>query len=207
VDPNLAALAAIDSVVMLQVTPTSAGGCWRRLITGSNEDYAIPIEWDPGNWKADCGANAAMTGLSTSPSGSGAHGIYCTPYSSHFTGNYVRSLSIAGGNLVSQRMGDWDLGYYKAECGLNEYVSGVSIDPSSKVTHSLRCAQGDGLTSGGGSACETHPAMGQDDRGYTGSDDWDLGFAKSECSSNKVVYGVSIDTGTQMPHRILCCSK
>jgi hypothetical protein len=102
-------------------------------------------------------------------------------------------------------MGDWDNGHYKAECGWNEYVSGVSMTPSNKKIHAIRCAAAS-LPNGGHNNCETRRlSIGGDDRGTTSTGEWDHGHYKAECSNGKVAYGVSVDTANGTPSRMLCC--
>ena len=62
------------------------------------------------------------------------------------------------------------------------------------------------MTSNGTANCETR-LVSQEDRGYTGSGDWDGGYYKGECPWGKVVVGVSASPSSGKPHRILCCSK
>ena len=104
------------------------------------------------------------------------------------------------------RDGDWDPGYWKVECALNQYVSGMSMDSSSNAIHAVRCSSNTSLTNGGQNGCETH-LVTADDRGDTRSDEWDWGYFKAECSAGKVVYGVSLNTATTEPNRVLCCDQ
>jgi beta-glucanase (GH16 family) len=188
-------------------------GWYKRTFQGTGQyDAAVPIEWDTGSYKADCGYAAAMTGLSANPSGGTPRSQLCTNYGTQFSDNGVATLTdVAWGEhrratrdvyVVGQT--DWDVGYYKSECGLNEYVSGVSQTPGGNI-HGLRCSSA-GMTNSGKNGCETH-LVTQEDRGYAGSGDWDVGYYKSECSWGKTVVGVSASTSTGKPHKILCCSN
>jgi hypothetical protein len=171
---------------------------------GGFDDGAIS-DWDYGYWKADCGGGSVVTGLSQRTSSSAADAVLCAP-NGIFTGvgrATVTDLS-NGDHRRSSRAGDWDFGYFKSECGANEYVSGISMNPSNRKLHGLSCASA-GLANGGTSNCETH-LVTQDDRGDTAYGDWDPGAHKGQCSPGKVVYGVSTVTTTGNPHRILCCS-
>jgi len=51
------------------------------------------------------------------------------------------------------------------------------------------------MTNSGRNGCETH-LVGQEDRGYTSSGDWDSGYTKGECGWGKSVVGVSASRST-----------
>jgi hypothetical protein len=205
-DPDYYAYLCNTLIWNVLYTSQGAGPTAGPLVFDSGDrNAATPAEWDSGNYKGDCGSCSVPTGLSQRADLSAAHAILCAPNCT-FTGNGVTTLTdIANGDhRRASRLGDWDTGYYKSECGLNEYVSGVSMDPSSKKLHGLRCASAS-LANGGANNCETRLAI-QDDRGDTAYGDWDYGFYKSQCSAGKVIYGVSTVPSTGRPHRILCCS-
>jgi len=180
------------------------GASRARVFDAGDNNPAAPSEWDFGVWKGDCGGGAALTGLSQAPNLSAAHSLLCASQSVA-TGNAAATIGLtAGDQRRAQRSGDWDAGFVKAECGANEYVSGASMDPSTRRLHALRCAQGSGLTNGGQNNCETRRVTA-DDRGTSATGDWASGYFKAECSLGKVVFGVSVDAGHA--HKILCCDK
>jgi len=174
------------------------------VFSGGDQNAASPAEWDSGYFKGDCGASSVPIGLSQRTDLTSAHALLCAPNST-FTGTDVTTLSdVANGDhRRASRAGDWDFGYFKSECGNNEYVSGISMNPQTKKLHGLRCASAN-LASGGTANCETH-LVSQEDRGDTSYGDWDFGYFKGQCSPGKVIYGVSTGTTTGEPHRILCC--
>jgi beta-glucanase (GH16 family) len=185
------------------------GGWMARPFQGTGQyNAALPTEWDYGYYKADCGKDAALTGLSANVSGGAPHDLLCTNHGTQFTGSGVTTLTdmATGDHRRYSRAGDWDSGHYKSECGTNEYVSGISQAPGSGNVDGLRCASAS-MTSNGTANCETRNVGGGDDRGNTSTGDWDSSYYKSECGANKVVVGVSASTSTGKPHRILCCSK
>jgi hypothetical protein len=187
----------------------SVGTLLTRVFEQRENNAAVPVEWDYGYYKGDCGAQWAITGLSTDLNGGLAHALLCWSggNAGEFTGSAVTTVSpVWGGttaNMLYSRMGDWDYGYYKAECGLNEYVSGVSQAPGSGAVHGIRCASAS-MTSNGTANCETRLVTQSD--GFTGTD-WDYGYHKGQCAANKVVVGVSANASDGQPHRILCCSQ
>ena len=123
-------------------------------------------------------------------------------------------LSVDGGSdqRRARRVPDWDPGYFKLECGANEYVAGVSQNAmpcaGNNAFHAVMCAAASGLPSGGlGTACRNRFLVASDDRppGYT--DDWDEGAFKAECAQDEFAAGVSVHPGTGAPHAILCCRR
>jgi beta-glucanase (GH16 family) len=182
----------------------------KRVFQGQESNAAFPTDWNYGYYKADCGANAAVTGLSTNTGSITPHAVICTNYGSNLSGNYHETLQdIAAGDHVRpspSRAGDWDNGYYKSECHNGQYVSGVSQTTSGQI-RGLRCAMG-ALTNSGRNNCETRLVSGPStDDGNDSTGDWDQGYYKGECWGGKIVYGVSVDVGSKKPHRILCCDK
>jgi len=181
----------------------------KRVFQGSDSNAAFPTEWNSGYHKDDCGANAAVTGLSTSASSIAPHAVMCTNYGGTLSGDYHETLQdISASNMIRPnppRLGDWDNGYYKSECHNGQYVSGISQSTSGQI-RGVRCAAGS-LTNGGRNSCETRLVSGSDDRGNSSTGDWDSGYHKGECSANKIVYGVSVHPTSKKPHRILCCDR
>ena len=183
-------------------------GWTARPFQGTGQyNAALPTEWDSGYYKADCGTNAAMTGLSMTATGITPHSALCMNYGSKFAEYGAATLTdvTTGEHRRANRAGDWDSGYYKSECGVNEYVSGVSQTTGGRL-HGLRCAVGSGLTNGGQNNCESH-TINPDDQGPGNVGDWDFGYHKGECGYGRVMYGVSASPSTGAPHRILCCDK
>jgi hypothetical protein len=168
---------------------------------------AVPMEWDYGYYKADCGGWAAMTGLSSATSGSVPHSMLCSNSGTQWSDNGAAVITnvASGGTQRTVHAGDWDFGYWKSECGANEYVSGIDQAPGSGNLHGIRCSSAS-MTNNGYNNCESRLVGTGDDRGNN-TGDWDSGYFKSECSAGKVVVGVSTNTSTLKPHRILCCSQ
>jgi hypothetical protein len=163
-------------------------------------------DWSVGNYKGNCGPGWAMTGLSqddVSPL-PGAHAVRCKNYGAQFNDDWsspvVMTISYNATNQRAQHFGDWDPGFAKTECALNEYVSGLSQDPGGHSLRHLRCAS----ATMSNTSCETR-LVTQDDRGeQTG--DWDSGYYKAECSNDKVVVGISV-TAAGKPRKLLCCGR
>jgi hypothetical protein len=185
------------------------GGWMARPFQGTGQyNAAVPMEWDYGYYKADCGAQAAMTGLSANTSDGTPHNMLCSNSGTQWSDNGVAVINnvASGGTQRATHAGDWDWGYWKSECGANEYVSGIDQAPGSGNLHGIRCSSAS-MANNGYNNCESHVVGGPEDRGNTSTGDWDMGYYKSECSAGKVVVGVSANTSTLKPHRILCCSQ
>lgn len=168
-------------------------------------------DWDFYHWKGNCPPYAEAVGLSTAINKGRPNAIACLikdRTTSKATGEFARSLGgIKRDQRIYARNGDWDYGYYKWECGLNEYINGFSQHPFSNQLHKIRCAKGE-FTNGGQNSCETRFVWsGKDDRGSLLGGDWDPNYYKGQCSDGKLIFGVSLDLKTLMPHKILCCNR
>jgi hypothetical protein len=161
-------------------------------------------DWDGGYWKATCDVGEVAVGLSKPLDFTFTHALLCK-----YVGN---SVSGAQAGLVGtgtdrryQRVQTWDSGFRQLECGLNEFVTGTSQAANAdypNTFHALRCSAG----AGSGTNCERR--LLDRGEGYTAAwGDWDNGYLKSDCPTNKVVVGVSLNPTTQGPHAIYCCDR
>jgi hypothetical protein len=157
-----------------------------------------------------CPAGQRMTGLGRHPGGA-AHDMLCVQ------GPHGAFPGVTSGGLLTpgvQRMtrvvagsSDWAQGFYKFECGPNEYVNGaadyLSFLGIGSGLYLVTCAtSSQSLTN----ICETRTIDSSDDRATTGAGDWDYGNYKGECGFDQYVAGISVDTSTLAPHSILCCN-
>jgi hypothetical protein len=198
-----------DVQVTLNEQPTEFKA-W-QFYRNDNTSEVGYTDWDANFFKGDCPPYGETVGLSVSNVNGRPNSIACllkNSSNSPATGEFARVL---GGTQDNQRIyprnGDWDQGYFKWECGLNEYVSGFSQGATDNNLHEIRCAKGQ-FANGGRNLCETHfTGNGQDDRGSLEGGDWDTGYYKAQCSDNKLIFGVSVNPTTFKPHKILCCSS
>lgn len=105
----------------------------------------------------------------------------------------------SGDNRGYTSDGDWAVGSYKAQCNQNEPMNGISatsidIRPDLRG-HSGLCESG-AYSVGSGSVGSlgtetTHSLTGYDDRGDTGTGDWDVGYTKAECAQTEAVTGIA----------------
>jgi hypothetical protein len=117
---------------------------------------------------------------------------------------------------------DWDWYHFKGECPLNKHIVGFAQTgnwyasaPSGSGTKppftmdTILCSS---------SSCESpsHPYVtrnqcsvrtlpGDDRPANVPEGDWAPGYYKLQCDDGQAIVGVSVDTVTHQPHRILCC--
>jgi hypothetical protein len=101
--------------------------------------------------------------------------------------------------------GDWSPGNNKAECGVHQAMTGLSVEQSGfpfQTTHAALCGADD-------SSLYTHEGCApvffgsSDNRQDTSTGDWDPGAAKGECAAGSYAAGVDENLGTAVT--ILCC--
>jgi hypothetical protein len=167
-------------------------------------------DWDHGRWKKQCDTYSWMTGVSIDPS-LNANAFRCEMRPDFVS--YVANWQTEGFSSAQRSStSDWDPGYTKAECPLNEYVSGYSVNTSGGGKGSLgniRCVSGP--SEGNNTSCHgvtfspNYPPSGN--VGYVeGSSDWAPGAYKLECAGDEHMAGISTtaSSGGRI-HGILCC--
>jgi|GEM_PF-2804966 len=180
--------------------PVQAAVFWTKDTNRGNAP-----DWDAGSYKATCAATEAVVGISALPTVSNvplvsglAHGAMCVSVGKATT---QAAVVPAGENRRAQRAGDWDAGFYKGECGTNEFVSGISQTTGGTI-HALRCSSGLGAST----SCERR--LVENGAGYSAAyGDWDPNYFKADCPNNKVVVGVSQVVATGKVHAVLCCDR
>lgn len=163
-------------------------------------------DWAPGAYKGECGANQTAIGLSDNPATVDVRGLLCSKDGSGLahdgtTGCHDVSFEHNDSGVLS----DWDVGFYKGQCAANEFVAGVSADPTNGGVRDLLCCPG-AVTQ---SSCATLVNDNGDDRepgAQAATGDWDYGNTKEECGPGRYIAGVS-HYGSGQLHAILCCSR
>jgi len=195
-------------VQMNWVNPDSSGSIkyglpfWKQNF-GFN--WAPIGDWARGSYKAQCSSGQPVTGVSEDVSETHVNSVLCS--SSASWQNYPRSSACyglsfnPGNNMIANPEGDWDRGYYKAECNTNEFVAGVSQSTSGQI-NGIMCCPGS-VTHG---TCATEVFYGKNSSHYAGPD-WDSGFYKGQCAAGRYVAGVSATAdGVGSAHGLLCCT-
>ena len=214
--------------------------CDNRLYSGSGD-------WYGGKCKTECAT--AMTGLaSRRPS------LHCTASSNHAEwvdrvacdngaigvdvsrGRVVNfGTSSQGGPFIAGHVSfDWAPGMARADCGIDEAVTGIATDPhitnedcgfwcnsfgffgdclqgGSYPLMAVRCSR---LTAPApytpsSDSCTVMDFSFSDARESTATDDWDFDFFKGECGPGRFVGGIARASIGGVPGRaakILCCS-
>jgi hypothetical protein len=181
---------------------------------GKNYGYqwAPNGDWAVGDYKGECGLTSGnaqpLIGLSAYTGGSHqAHAVQCGTRTVATTPSSCYARKIPGNNQGTSE--DWDPGYYKASCGANEFVLGVSQSGTGAVTGVLCCPGGTAVSH---TSCSTQVLYNQNSPAYYSNlgADWDGGYDKGQCPSGQYVAGLSaVYAGSQgvpmAPHAILCC--
>jgi hypothetical protein len=94
-------------------------------------------------------------------------------------------------------IGDWDVGFYKGECGPGIPLVGISNYANGSASHAILCGQQ--IMRAGSGSCYRSRSMLFDD-GF----DWDPGFAKVECGGMDYVSGVAQSLSGTVDG-VLCC--
>jgi hypothetical protein len=187
-----------------------------NVFWGQNHGYQwTPVgDWSYGNYKGECGMNGAskgipLVGLSAYTGGSHqAHAVQCAATTVSTTGSscYARMFDPNNNQGLA---GDWDVGFYKANCAANEYVQGVSQSTAGRINGILCCPSIQATHN----YCTTEVLYNQNSSSFytNGTVDWDWGFDKGQCSYGKYVAGVSANYSSSQgvvgaPHAIECCS-
>jgi hypothetical protein len=207
----------------LRVNPPSRtqGYCasgYGGVFWGHNFGYShSPVgDWAPGRYKGECLSGQALAGISRYTSAPQAHAVMCN--STWNSANFVQSSSSCspiffdpGDHRLYTGDSDWDYGYYKAECGQNQFVAGVSQSTSGVVNGILCCTPpSPGAVTHQG--CQRELVNSTLDAPPDPTWDWDNGYYKATCSYSDggvlagYVAGVSANVSSGTVHGILCCT-
>jgi hypothetical protein len=178
----------------------------------------VPSDWSPNSYKGECQRGQPLIGLSIFTANGNrasgpAHTVLCDTGSNWTKGTptyfnsfeqsracYFRAFD-PGDNRGYTGQGDWDYGFYKAQCGTSEFVAGISQSQAG-VTNGILCCPGSIHSQ---DACEAE-VIGASPIPAT---DWDWGYLKAQCQTpGQYVAGVSAIPGGNnagTPHAILCC--
>jgi hypothetical protein len=160
-------------------------------------------DWAPNSYKAECASGESVTGLSLNPDSRNTRIARCSASGDSrypHNGCYARYFSTTD-SRGTVATGDWDPGYYKGECGTDEFVAGVAQSTAHEITAVLCCPGTVAHTS-----CSARVFDGQDSRETSTTGDWDPNSWKGECGPGRYVAGLSRSVSGGAPHALLCCS-
>jgi hypothetical protein len=205
-------LGSDDYLVQMQwVNPDNSGAQSYGLpFWGQNFGWnGFPVgDWARGSYKAQCSPGQPVIGVSSDVSETNVHSVLCQSNSSwpnYMQGSACYGLSFdPGNNMIANPEGDWDRGYYKAECNTNEFVAGVSQSTSGKL-NGIMCCPGGASAALRHRSCNVETFYGTNSFDYRGPD-WDSGYYKGECGNGRYLAGVSSTAdGFGSAHGLLCC--
>jgi hypothetical protein len=98
-------------------------------------------DWDPGNYKADCGPNRYVAAFGNSTSTHKLTHVLCCPVSNVSNSSCNARVFGAADNRETTTSGNWDSAGIKGECGTNRYMVGVSVTPAGDPNALLCCSQ------------------------------------------------------------------
>ncbi|XXY51109.1 hypothetical protein WME91_08185 [Sorangium sp. So ce269] len=167
-----------------------------------------PADMDMCMGKAACDFGDPLVGLSEVPDGQVGVALCARRAAGKLPHSFAAILSAeAGGDQRrAQRLGDWAPEHRKLECGPGEYVHAVVNDAAlcggDDHVRWIECARGADREG----QCSVRVIDDGEDRGASGSGEWDFGNYKGECASGEIAVGVSISPETGAPHSLLCCA-
>ena len=168
-----------------------------------------------------CPGRRALVGISISAAAPHSERrILCSGEDDRFAPASTHELAGPRDARDSKAQGDWDPGYYKWQCALGAWVSGLTTyDPGDSTVANVLCRAGatQPPVAALQQSCTVVAPTGADARESAATGDWDLGHWKAECGEGKYVAGVSrsigVDPGTtgatwfsDSPHGLLCCA-
>lgn len=125
-------------------TPNTPVCTVRNVLSGSDRGQFLSpakaptfnVDWDSGNYLAECAANEYVAGVAQSLDHKFSH-VLCCPAT--VTPSSCSAVVFASAdNRESTEFGDWDSGAIKGQCGVGRYVAGVSRTPDGQP-HALLC--------------------------------------------------------------------
>ncbi len=179
----------------------------------SSRGTTVSGSWSPNDLIGECShPYAYMTGISVLTE-LRPHRALCVSPSTrveYIIGNYtnrLRKLSVAvGDQRADTGTGDWDVGYWKAECARNEVMVGISQTTDRRLSRVLCAPMNQNRSNVSRCTQITFSNLG-DNRLNTLSENWDPGYSKHECGLGQVMKGVSRHPTTGEIHKMLCCDE
>src|SRR3990167_690342 len=137
-----------DRLPTAELTSALIGSSFAAVFEDSSTMRDNSPDWDVNHGKASCAVGEAVSGISVLPGAWGRKALCKQMGNPLFGGN---TAALLGFDLWFdqrrfQRLGDWAQGYWKLECGADEYVSGVSENAlqiqGNNFFHDVRCSSG-----------------------------------------------------------------
>lgn len=164
-------------------------------------------DWAPGSYKATCADPMRLVGMGVGERAGipFSHSVLCSDYggfSEPLAWAFVSNDNLDSTHYRTHTGDDWAPSYNKLECGVDEYIAGLSQVSSvlDYNLHGVLCAKSKKTL---GTDCHGVVFDSGDDRATEYPGDWDPYHTKGQCALDEYVAGVSAKNGT--PHSLLCC--
>jgi hypothetical protein len=134
----------LDSGRYQNPNPDQQLRCTVRNVTAGDDRGAVSttdVDWDPGNWKAECAPDEYVAGVAQSLAHQFSH-VLCCPQTLSPEHRTCETVAFGSGdNRQDNSSGNWDAAGHKGECGVGRYVAGVSRTPAGQPNALLCCTQ------------------------------------------------------------------
>jgi hypothetical protein len=127
-----------DPIDGVRYTHTDEGCYARDIRAGDNRGRSGPF--DSANYEGECAAGEYVAGVAQSSDRKLSH-ILCCPAQVVGTACETKVFASANNRSSTATSGEWDADGYKGECGVGQYVAGVSRTPEGNPNAILCCAQ------------------------------------------------------------------
>ena len=186
-----------------------AGDQIKTFWGGDYGDGFSPVgDWANGYYKGQCPNGHAVIGDSCYTSAIQSHAVVCgqqtlVSYSGGQTGSgcYGRAITNGDNRGYTDNGWDWQVGYIKDECAVNEYAQGISQGKNGYV-HGLLCCPGNVTHQ----SCDVQVFYSDNSPAFGAGPDTDPGYNKGICPDGQYVAGVSQNIPDGGVYSILCCS-
>jgi hypothetical protein len=172
-------------------------------------DSFSPVgDWASGYYKGQCPNGHAVIGDSCYRNAIQSHAVVCgqqtlATFNGGPTGSgcYARNITNGDNRGYNDNGWDWQVNYIKDECGVNEFVEGLSQGKNGYI-HGVLCCPGNVTHQ----SCESQIFYSSNSLAYGSGPDTDPGYNKGICPNGQYVAGVSQNIPDGGVYSILCCS-
>ena len=215
-------MGAVTVVVLVLAGHASAATFYSEVFySGDSRGYTSDGNWGTSEYKGECNSGDPVSGVSSLDSNTGSsllphallcnHGTYSVGYGTigALGTEKVHSLMGGGDDRGDTGTGDWDSGFWKAECNFDEVVIGVAEknDGSHKISKILCAWISSELDANESNCHKLSFSLTSDNRRSTSGGDWDSDHSKNQCGDSEVLKGISTNQSTGEIHAILCCAN
>jgi hypothetical protein len=174
---------------------------------GDTRFFTDTGDWSYGDYKAECAQNQKLIGISATAVSPElrAHSALCvSTWDTMARGATTHSFD-GGDDRADTATGDWDVGYTKAECDMDETITGISQTGDLRLSK-IQCGWIESEVGNSDQGCTTLVFSSTSDNQLASDPgDWAIGFSKNQCRSNQYLKGVSSNPTTGEIHALLCC--